>query len=631
MSNFKIYSSFTETVPAGTAVWFRAQDTHLGAGLVEGFGLRWDVTGPFPGDAVTQAGTQYPTDPALFTLATDGFRPGAYDVTCRRTPRPKEPGKPVPPGDTGATDDDGGPVDLLAAADRSTLGSAVHADAVSDRGADGDPDLALFRLRVTAPAGNVNQDGVVPVSLQRTATIPTSDQVLWMIIRNRTDAISFSRYKDFIDSVMCGGTKVTRTSREALQFRGTGAFELLCRATDAFLMQEMGVITDDVVTGRARMGATDESPGWVDIEGLTPEQLALRETTRLGFRPSKQQVADMREEYFEQLRGEFGPVLPYLNTIQDRLGDIPLKGPMEVPPNCYGILRSRVSDPLSIELIWSYWHEEGMLVQAMYAILARFQNRRLRPGPDPLARLDIDPLRPLGNLIWGWAQAEYSRLTVVRRSAEYEHEYGLRLTGEALQLPVHAVDRRQKFLAAFHNLLFLAHVFFKEDDDTTVIADGFPVLNALRETHLLLAEGAHNQYGDLPSTARAEMLVMEWLLSRPEMREFLGGRVMVPYPEPWMDRVDSVKAMQRWTDVSVTHFRDLGVYGEQILLSIRFGDWSDVNDPQQAANWARYWRPEMQRYTHAYRAATGADLTSRVDATVPTVLLQRRLVAQRRG
>jgi hypothetical protein len=298
---------------------------------------------------------------------------------------------------------------------------------------------------------------------------------------------------------------------------------------------------------------------------------------------------------------------------------------------CYELMGERFTSPCFLELIWSYWHEEGMLVQVMNAILARFQNRKVRPGPDPLARLDIDPLRPLGNLIWGWAQDETSRLTVVRRSAEYEHEYGLRLTGQALRPPVATVDRRHKFLGAFHNLLNLTSVFFKEDDDTTVIADGFPVLNGLRETHLLLAEGAHNQYGDLPSTARAEMLIMEWLLARPEMREFLGGRVMVPYPETWMDRVDTVKAIERWTDVSVTHFRDMGLYGEQILLSIRFGNWSVVNDPQQAANWARYWRPEIQRYMHAYRAATGVDLTTRVDDTAPTVLLQRRLLAQRRG
>ena len=65
------------------------------------------------------------------------------------------------------------------------------------------------------------------MSLQRTSTVPTSDQVLWMIIRNRTEAISFPRYKEFIDSVMCGGTPAVRGGREALQFRGTGAFELL--------------------------------------------------------------------------------------------------------------------------------------------------------------------------------------------------------------------------------------------------------------------------------------------------------------------------------------------------------------------------------------------------------------------
>jgi hypothetical protein len=125
------------------------------------------------------------------------------------------------------------------------------------------------------------------------------------------------------------------------------------------------------------------------------------------------------------------------------------------------------------------------------------------------------------------------------------------------------------------------------------------------------------------------MLIMQWLLARPEMREFLGGRVMVPYEEPWMDRVDSMKQIQGWSDVSVTHFRDMGVFGEQLLLSIRYGNWSVVNDPQQAANWARYWRPEIQRYTHAYRAATGVDLNQGVDATVPAHLLQRRLRARR--
>ena len=66
--------------------------------------------------------------------------------------------------------------------------------------------------------------------------------------------------------------------------------------------------------------------------------------------------------------------------------------------------------------------------------------------------------------------------------------------------------------------------------------------------------------------------------------------------------------LQGWSDVSVLHFRDLAEFGEQLLLGIRFGAWTSVNDPDQAANWARYFRREVQQYCHAYRAVTGVDL-----------------------
>ena len=46
-----------------------------------------------------------------------------------------------------------------------------------------------------------------------------------------------------------------------------------------------------------------------------------------------------------------------------------------------------------------------------------------------------------------------------------------------------------------------------------------------------------------------------------------------------MDRVDAMKKLQGWSDTSVLHFRNLAIFGEQLLLSIRYGDWSDVNDP----------------------------------------------------
>ena len=77
-----------------------------------------------------------------------------------------------------------------------------------------------------------------------------------------------------------------------------------------------------------------------------------------------------------------------------------------------------------------------------------------------------------------------------------------------------------------------------------------------------------------------------------------------------MDRVDAMKKLQGWTDVTMTYFRDLARFGEQLLLSIRYGNWSDRQTPTHAANWARDWRAEIQSYIHAYRAVTGVDLAA---------------------
>ncbi|MEW6377335.1 MAG: hypothetical protein AB1502_16280 [Thermodesulfobacteriota bacterium] len=174
--------------------------------------------------------------------------------------------------------------------------------------------------------------------------------------------------------------------------------------------------------------------------------------------------------------------LPYLSLIREKLGEVPLKD--AEARWCYGILTEKLSRPCLLELIWSYWHEEGMLVQTLNAISLRFQNKRIHPGRDPLVHLDIDPLRPLNNLLWGYIQDEQHRLTLARRTYEYDHHYGLRLLGKAVP-ELRAVDSRLKFLEAFHNLLHVCSIFFTQDDDTTVVADGFPVLNALKEVHLL--------------------------------------------------------------------------------------------------------------------------------------------------
>jgi hypothetical protein len=498
--------------------------------------------------------------------------------------------------------------------------------------------LARVRITRTAPQPNVANDATdtesinvtqaaptlsgssVPVTLQRAQSLDTEDEFFWEIIRDRTEALSFPRYKRFIDDVMCSGSLppsgpdirplYEQTFESRLPFPGVAAYNLLKVATEYFLMQECGV-------------------AWIDPH--------LLPGGRIGRFATVEELISFRERYLVELEGE--RVLPYFAIIREKLSEIALKPINTLGPDCYGILRSRLSGPCLIELIWSYWHEEGMQVQAMNAVNFRFQNRRIAPdGRDPLAHLDIDPLRGLSNLLWGYVQDEQHRLTVKRRVYEYDHEYGLRLYGKAVQ-NIEPVDSRSKFLEAFHNLLYRTAMFYKEDDDTTIIADGFEVLNALREVHLLLAHGAHNQFGDLPSNARQEMLIEQWLLARPEMREFLGSKIMVPYAEPWMDRVDTVKSLFNWTDTSVTYFHDLAVHGEQIILAIRYGNWSQINNAVSATNWARFWRPEIQRYIHAYRAVTGVDLTlemvdsGRADERYiqPSIHLRNRLAQQRTG
>jgi len=122
------------------------------------------------------------------------------------------------------------------------------------------------------------------------------------------------------------------------------------------------------------------------------------------------------------------------------VGERPLSSP---GAEAYGVLREatrgfliancgRVAGPRGpclLEPIWSYWHEEGMLVRSLDAISGRFQDRR---GGGP------DPLEPLADLLRAYVQDEPRRLAVARRNHEYDHHYGLVLTGRpALRRPGH--------------------------------------------------------------------------------------------------------------------------------------------------------------------------------------------------
>lgn len=482
------------------------------------------------------------------------------------------------------------------------------------------------------------QDGSDPrqVQLAPPDRSGTDDEVLWEVVLNRSQARTFKRYKRYIDSVFgCDvqsptpgeSTEQTRPTTfeqsslprqqlpaaRSISFHGKGAYEALKSATEAFMEYECGV--------------------WLDVlRGVEVDSDATQRDAIGGTR-------DLRNQFlaaFPPLPG----TLPYLSVIRERLADLAVKDDLQLLANstrtCSGPLLSRLVNPCLMELIWNYWHEESMQTQTLKAIAMQFQNRDLPRGYASIRTLQFDALRPMSNLLWGWVQDEYNRLSVSRRSHEYAHQYGLTLLGGATA-GTRPAETRSRFLGAFHDLLNRCTVYYDQRDDMTRRADAFPVLNALRELHMILAEGAHNQFGDLTPTARGEALIEQWLLARPEMREFFGQRVMVPYPEDWMDRVDAMKSLQGWSDTSVTQYNRLAVFGEQILLGVRYGAWMSVVNPASAANWADFWRAQVQGYVHAYHAVTGVNLASRevraqpIDTTVPALHIARRVAEQRRG
>ncbi len=507
----------------------------------------------------------------------------------------------------------GDPTSLVTNWDTTGIGAGQYIATLYAQGPTEEVMIKLGSTSLTVTQRPISRDDIVPVALARDNTPQTDDQALWVTIRNRTNGIGFKSYSEFINNILCGdednnhpATANLRLKRGELnpQFTGMGTYNLLKVATEAFLLLGCGTLIKDEVK-------FDED----------------QEEKRLGHRLT---VKDIQEKLGDYL-GE-SATLPYLRLILiNAFGEDYEDKKIIDSPFCDGILASNVdagTAPCFLELIWSYWHEEGMLAQTTNAVTLRFQNKRTPSLKDPLARLALDPVRPMSNLLWGYIQDEPFRLSVPRRAYEYDNHYGLALVGKVVP-KLTSAETRSKFLEAFHNLLNTATAFYRDDDDKMITADGFSLLNALKEVHLLLAQGANNQFRELPWTSRVEMLIQQWLLARPEIQRFLGGRTMVPYKEAWMGQVDSMKQLQEWSDTSVTHFRDLGAFGEQIILSVRYGNWIDITDQDNAKNWARYWRQEIQGYIHAYRAATGIDLASTpVNTTMPAMLLHNRLAKQ---
>ena len=243
-----------------------------------------------------------------------------------------------------------------------------------------------------APARRITGD--LQVSLQRPASQCTPDEILWIAIRNRTHAISFDRYRKFLNRVLLWEENqklpepLERRLRElGANLHGTGAYQVLKLATEVFLLLECGVRIDRDYHSEFESGS------------LTGASSSLRNNSG---------------ELAEKLAQYLGcpPQLPYIRRVVEAAFP---QYELSVTSG-HKILIDKINEPCLLELIWCYWHEEGMLMQTMNAISRRFQNIR-RGDRDPLLNLEIDPLRPANNLLWGYVQDEPNRLSVARRAS----------------------------------------------------------------------------------------------------------------------------------------------------------------------------------------------------------------------
>ncbi|NUN12985.1 MAG: hypothetical protein HUU55_05050 [Myxococcales bacterium] len=447
----------------------------------------------------------------------------------------------------------------------------------------------------------------------------SNQEDFWDLLRHRTRRTNADEFDTWLNK-QCGVNPSQDDCKcpQELSDRMDG-YERLRNYVMQFLSSQCG-FTPALTT------PNDPKPGDC-MERPNPDQL---HTSDANWRIGDDQVQNLT--YLKE-GSPFGTTLPHLDNVGRGMG-LTGEGNTNEPLNSSTLsLAHQFTCPCWVELIWSYWHEQGMLVQSMFVVAARIQNIRIAGGTQ-IDRLNLAPLRPMANLLWGYVQKNYERLTVQRRAYEYDHQYGLRLMGKAIPTYTTA-DSRSRFLESFHGLLQTTLRFYIQLDNLQIREDAFPVLNALKDLHLVLAEGQHNQFGDLPYVARAEMLMEQWLLSRKEMIEFLGGRPMVPYTERWMGTVDTIKSNMGWNTPSSTFFNMLAKHAEVLLLSVRYGAWSNISNATEARNWAVFFRDDIQAYVHAYRTVTGValEVTQPTDSTKrisdsyeqPAILMQRRL------
>src|SRR6478609_424005 len=138
------------------------------------------------------------------------------------------------------------------------------------------------------------------VTLDRTTSPFTPDELLWEVIKDRTEAVTFGNYKAFVDDIDCRGHI----------FRGVEGYQALKTATRAWLQHEAGVwlgtgdLKDDDV--RRDANKTLGKP----LPDPSPDDQDEIDDLRADY------LVDLRQSFLNELESDL-KVLPYHKLIVD--------------------------------------------------------------------------------------------------------------------------------------------------------------------------------------------------------------------------------------------------------------------------------------------------------------------------
>lgn len=453
-------------------------------------------------------------------------------------------------------------------------------------------------------------EGSTKVTLKSETTPYTKDQIIWVAIRKGAKNASYVGFEDFVRNKLCAAPNANIPIINAtLSPIREGANSYAWQHTYPFIKAAATLYLEQS-----------------KLEDAFDQPFVSEEMRRLGDPniTTGQLMLDLKD-HLQQIVGSDGLTLPYLNGVIERVVSNLVNITASSRTNCptWSFIKHRLESPPMYDLIWNYWMSLAGLTETMNAVVDCYR-RKSNERTALLSDVRFDLLRPIGNLLSGYARDTEIPITHEEYLVELQAQYGLVLPEHA-GLDIQPTQTDTSFLGALHNVIGGSGKLLRDRLNKTLSIDTHSLGRTLGNMNVRLAMGAHNQLWEVTRRIRRDMLVQQWILSRPEVTEFLRVPAMVDMKEGWMSALAAYrdrKNQQSWStarsgnygNVSgnssqsalvVQQFHRLACKSEIMVLGARWGGWSDEDlVGKSAEGWLNEVQHDIKDYISDYREVT---------------------------